>query len=47
MHWRLARVIRLIPGKDGKVRTVELKTQAGVLLRPIQRVFPLEVQLTD
>ncbi|XP_035211173.1 uncharacterized protein LOC118185437 [Stegodyphus dumicola] len=47
MHWPLAKVIRLIPGKDGKVRTVELKTQAGTLLRPIQRVFPLEVQLTD
>ncbi|KFM59784.1 hypothetical protein X975_08509, partial [Stegodyphus mimosarum] len=37
MHWPLARVVRLIPGKDGKVRTVELKTQAGVLLRPIQQ----------
>ncbi|XP_035222684.1 uncharacterized protein LOC118195468 [Stegodyphus dumicola] len=47
MHWPLAKVIRLIPGKDDKVRTVELKTRAGTLLRPIQRVFPLEVQLTD
>ncbi|GFY11773.1 putative RNA-directed DNA polymerase from transposon X-element [Trichonephila clavipes] len=47
MHWPLAKVIRLIPGKDGKIRTVELKTRTGTLLRPIQRVYPLEVQSTE
>ncbi|GFU14044.1 integrase catalytic domain-containing protein [Trichonephila clavipes] len=44
MHWPLAKVIRLIPGKDGKIRTVELKTGTGTMLRPIQRVYSLEVQ---
>ncbi|GFT44317.1 putative RNA-directed DNA polymerase from transposon X-element [Trichonephila clavipes] len=44
MHWPLAKVIRLIPGKDGKIRTVELNTRTGTMLRPIQRVYPLEVQ---
>ncbi|GFV20637.1 integrase catalytic domain-containing protein [Trichonephila clavipes] len=43
MHWPLAKVIRLIPGKDGKIRTVELKTRTRTMLRPIQRVYPLEV----
>ncbi|GFT82338.1 integrase catalytic domain-containing protein [Trichonephila clavipes] len=47
MHWPLAKVIRLIPGKDGKIRTVELKTRTGTMLRPIQRVYPLEVQSTE
>ncbi|GFW12928.1 integrase catalytic domain-containing protein [Trichonephila clavipes] len=31
MHWPLAKVIRLIPGKDGKIRTVELKTRTGTI----------------
>ncbi|GFW38925.1 integrase catalytic domain-containing protein [Trichonephila clavipes] len=47
MHWPLAKVIRLIPGKDGKIRTVELKTRTGTMLRPIQRVYPLEMQSTE
>ncbi|GFY20922.1 putative RNA-directed DNA polymerase from transposon X-element [Trichonephila clavipes] len=44
MHWALAKVIRLISGKKGKIRTVELKTRTGAMLRPIQRVYPLAVQ---
>ncbi|GFY63423.1 m7GpppN-mRNA hydrolase [Trichonephila inaurata madagascariensis] len=43
MHWPLAKVIRLIPGKDGKIRTVELMTRTGTMLLSIQRVYPLEV----
>ncbi|GFY22137.1 integrase catalytic domain-containing protein [Trichonephila clavipes] len=43
----LARVIKLIPGKDGLVRTVKLKTQSCTLILPIQRVFPLEVSGND
>ncbi|GFT65477.1 putative RNA-directed DNA polymerase from transposon X-element [Trichonephila clavipes] len=47
MHWPLAKVIRPIPGKDGKIRTVELKTRTGTMLRPIQQVYPFEVQSTE
>ncbi|GFY37265.1 integrase catalytic domain-containing protein [Trichonephila inaurata madagascariensis] len=47
IHWPLAKVIRLIPGKDSKIRTVELKTRTGTMLRPIQRVYPLEVQSAE
>ncbi|GFQ77923.1 integrase catalytic domain-containing protein [Trichonephila clavata] len=43
LQWPLVRVIKLIPGKDGLVRTVKLRTQSCTLIRPIQRVFPLEV----
>ncbi|GFT01968.1 integrase catalytic domain-containing protein [Trichonephila clavipes] len=42
LQWPLTRVIKLIPGKDGLVRTVKLKTKSCPLTRPIQRVFPLE-----
>ncbi|GFQ80967.1 integrase catalytic domain-containing protein [Trichonephila clavata] len=43
LRWPLARVIKLIPGKDGLVRTIKLWTQSCTLIHPIQRVFPLEV----
>ncbi|GFU26172.1 hypothetical protein TNCV_5106141 [Trichonephila clavipes] len=42
-----SKVNRLIPGKDGKIRTMELKTRTVTMLRPIQRVYPLEVQSTE
>ncbi|GFV74270.1 integrase catalytic domain-containing protein [Trichonephila clavipes] len=44
LQWPLARVIELIPGKDGLVRTVRVKTQHSILVRPIQRIFPLEAR---
>ncbi|GBM51486.1 hypothetical protein AVEN_197043-1 [Araneus ventricosus] len=41
------RVIELIPRKDRLARTVKLKTQSSTLIRPIQRVFPLELSGND
>jgi hypothetical protein len=43
MDWPLAVVQELIPCPDGEVRLVRLRTASGVLLRPIQRVYPLEI----
>lgn len=43
LNWPLAKVIKLFPGKDGIVRLVKLKTSKGDLLRPIQRLYPLEL----
>jgi hypothetical protein len=43
MDWPLAVVEETIPGRDGEVRLVRLRTASGVLLRPIQRVYPLEM----
>ncbi|GFV67533.1 integrase catalytic domain-containing protein [Trichonephila clavipes] len=42
--WSLARVIQLIPGKDGHVRVVRVKTETGELVRPVQRLYNLELQ---
>ncbi|GFY23016.1 integrase catalytic domain-containing protein [Trichonephila clavipes] len=30
LFWALAKIIELIPGRDGKIRTVRLKTQHGL-----------------
>ncbi|GFQ72972.1 DUF5641 domain-containing protein [Trichonephila clavata] len=40
----LAKIIELISGRDGEIRTIRLKTQHGTVIRPVQRIFPLEVQ---
>ncbi|ERL91391.1 hypothetical protein D910_08723 [Dendroctonus ponderosae] len=42
IHWPLGRVVQLFPGKDGQVRLVKLLTERGQLMRPIQRLYPLE-----
>ncbi|GFX69286.1 integrase catalytic domain-containing protein [Trichonephila clavipes] len=33
--------------RDGKIRTVRLKTQHGKMLRPIQRIYPLEIRSNE
>ncbi|GFR30767.1 DUF5641 domain-containing protein [Trichonephila clavata] len=43
LYWPLGKVISLLPGRDGKVRTLKLKFNNSELIRPIQRVYPLEV----
>ncbi|GFS44150.1 DUF5641 domain-containing protein [Trichonephila inaurata madagascariensis] len=44
LSWPIAKIIESIPGRDGEIRTVRLKTQHGTVIRPVQRIFPLEVQ---
>ncbi|GFW62394.1 integrase catalytic domain-containing protein [Trichonephila clavipes] len=43
VYWSLGKVISLLPGRDGKVRTLKLKCKNSELIRTIQRVYPLEV----
>ncbi|GFT67849.1 uncharacterized protein TNCV_1087311 [Trichonephila clavipes] len=43
INWPLAVIVELVPGRDGNVRAVKVKTHTGVFLRPIQRIFPLEI----
>ena len=42
-EWPLAKIIELIPGKDEKVRVAKVRTTGGILNRPLQRLYPLEV----
>ncbi|GFT64854.1 uncharacterized protein NPIL_82721 [Nephila pilipes] len=44
LHWLLGRVLKLFPGKDGIIRLVKLRTEKGSVLRPIQRLYPLELK---
>lgn len=39
--WRLGRVTRLFPGSDGISRVADVKTQRGVVRRPLVRLCPL------
>lgn len=44
MDWPLGSVMELIPSRSDQVeRTVVLKTQNGYVTRPVQRLFPLEL----
>ncbi len=40
--WSLARITRVIPGDDGVVRVVEVKTKNGLYTRPVAKVCCLE-----
>ena len=46
-EWPLARILELIPGKDGNIRVAKLKTRYGTIIRPLQRLFPLELSPRD
>lgn len=41
LQWKRGRLIKLLPGKDGVVRVVEVKTQNGVLMRPVSKLCRL------
>ncbi|GFY79063.1 DUF5641 domain-containing protein [Trichonephila inaurata madagascariensis] len=45
--WPLGRIIEIIPGKDGQVRLVRVQTSQQEFLRPIQRIYPLEISSSD
>jgi len=42
-EWPMARIVELLPGKDGHVRVAKVKTAVGILTRPIQHLNALEV----
>ena len=41
LKWALARVVEVLPGKDGKVRVAKIKTASGIFTRPITKLCPL------
>ena len=40
--WPLGRITKVMPGKDGVVRTIEVKTKTGTYKRPAVKIFKLE-----
>ena len=48
--WRFGKVERLLPGRDGQVRSAVVRVKSGnsstaEWRRPLQRLYPLEVKL--
>ncbi|ENN77044.1 hypothetical protein YQE_06450, partial [Dendroctonus ponderosae] len=41
--WTMARIIKVIPGKDNKVRVVQVKTGTGVYLRSVTKIAVLPI----
>ena len=41
--WRMARVVQLLPGRDGKHRVAMIDTGSATTLRPIKKLVPMEV----
>ena len=41
-QWPLGRVSKVMPGNDGVVRTVEVRTQKGCYTRPVAKLYLLE-----
>jgi len=40
--WPLGHVVKTYPGKDGLVRTVQVKTARSLLVRPVDKLCLLE-----
>ncbi|GFU50596.1 hypothetical protein TNCV_4884541 [Trichonephila clavipes] len=47
LRGRFRKVIELISGRNGKVRSLKLSCSNSEIIRPIQRVLPLEIQITE
>jgi hypothetical protein len=43
--WPMGRIVELMPGRDGINRVARLKVKNGFLVRPLQRLYPLEFSL--
>ncbi|XP_035232305.1 uncharacterized protein LOC118204095 [Stegodyphus dumicola] len=41
--WKLGRVVTVFPGRDGKIRSCEIKTGTSVIKRPVQLLYNLEI----
>ncbi|UYV80865.1 hypothetical protein LAZ67_19002029 [Cordylochernes scorpioides] len=44
ISWPLGKVEEVLPGADRQIRVARVKTSSGVFLRPVQRLFPLEIK---
>ena len=50
-EWKMGKIEQLLPGKDGVVRGVKVRTcgkgKYKMLNRPLQKLYPLEVSSVD
>ncbi|KAF8766372.1 hypothetical protein HNY73_019438 [Argiope bruennichi] len=45
--WPMAKLLEVYPGKDKNVRVMRLKTPRGEIVRPVRRIYPLEIKCTE
>ena len=43
--WKLGIITKLYEGKDGIVRSADVKTKDNTLMRPLVRLYPLELEV--
>lgn len=41
LTWPLSRLVKILQGKDGVVRVVQVKTPQGILSHPVNKLIPL------
>ncbi|XP_065356116.1 uncharacterized protein LOC135950508 [Calliphora vicina] len=46
-QWLLARIVKVIPGRDEKIRVVDVQTSKGILRRSIHKIAPLPIDETN
>lgn len=42
--WKLGRIENVFPGRDGRVRNVEVRTEDSLLRRPVQKLAFLPIE---
>ena len=47
LKWPLGLILDVLPGNDGKIRAVRLKTAKGIIKRPVQKLYDLEIMSND
>lgn len=46
-QWHRGRVTQVFKGKDGQIRTAEIKGASGILRRPVSKLAVLDVQRSE
>ncbi|UYV76477.1 hypothetical protein LAZ67_14000520 [Cordylochernes scorpioides] len=47
INWPLGLVKKVYPGEDGNCRVAKVRIKSGEIVRPIQRLYPLEIRSSD
>lgn len=47
LHWPIGKIIKIFPSRDGSARVAEVKTNSGTFVRPLRRLYPLEISSSE
>lgn len=43
----MGKIVKIYPGNDGNCRVFKVRTNSGSIIRPYQRIYPLELALPE